>query len=53
LKPIIKQSFIVPSLCQTLLKNKISQRYIECQFHTVLSVNESITNTSWNIGEKQ
>jgi len=34
-----------------ILLNKISQRYIEGQTHAVLSVNESIINTNWNIGK--
>ena len=33
------------------LLNKTSQRYIEGQTHAVLSVNESIINTNWNIGK--
>jgi len=33
------------------LLNKISQRYIEGQTHAVLSVNESIIITNWNIGK--
>ena len=33
---------------QTLL-NKISQRYIKGQTHAVLSINENIINTNWNI----
>jgi len=33
------------------LLNKISQRYIKGQTHAVLSVNESIINTDWNIGK--
>jgi hypothetical protein len=33
------------------LLNKISQRYIEGQTHAVMSVNESIINTNWNIGK--
>jgi hypothetical protein len=36
--------------CKNLL-NKISQRYIERQTHAVLSVNESIIKTNWNIGK--
>jgi hypothetical protein len=33
------------------LLNKISRRYIEGQTLAVLTVNESIINTNWNIGE--
>jgi len=33
------------------LLNKISQRFIEGQTYAVLSVNESIINTNWNIGK--
>jgi len=41
---------LTKSSYQTLL-NKISQRYIKRQTHAVLSVNESIINTNWNIGK--
>jgi hypothetical protein len=48
LKPILKPPY--KDNYQNLL-NKISQRYIEWQTLAVLSVNESIINTNWNIGE--
>ena len=47
-KPIInssKKDYYQPPL------NKISQCYIEGQTHAVLSINESIINTNWNIGK--
>jgi predicted nuclease of restriction endonuclease-like (RecB) superfamily len=43
-KPLTKSPY------QNLL-NKISKQYIKGQTHAVLSVNESIINTNWNIGK--